>query len=167
MMPQPVAFFARAIGFAVVLLAAPALAQTSDPAQIQSARAMMASSGADRGFDQLVPNFLDETRRLMIQTRPELDKPLGEVLLVLAPEFNKRREELLNQIAAFYARRFTKAELDQVTAFYLSDTGKKMVSLLPGVAAETRDLLDDWRRTLATDIMTRVRVEMKKKGIDM
>lgn len=166
-LPRRITSIACALGLAGALLAMPAFAQAPDPATLASARALMAASGADRGLDQIVPNFLEESRRVIIQTRPELDKPLIEATEAIAPRFIKKREELLNTIASFYARRFTKAELDQVTAFYSSETGKKMVALLPGAIAETREFLQTWTRQLSTDLMTSLREEMKKRGYEI
>lgn len=167
MIAHRVALLAGVAGLLIALCGAPALAQAPDPAQIKAARMMMAASGADRGFDQMIPQFLEETRRMFVQTRPDVDKQTAETLQQLAPEFNKRKDEVLAEVAGFYARRFSKEELDQITAFYTSPAGKKMTELLPGVTAETRQYLDTWTRTLGTDIVTRLRAELKKKGIEI
>jgi uncharacterized protein len=128
---------------------------------------MMAASGADNGLDQIIPNFLEESRRVIIQTRPELDKVLVDATQAIAPEFRAQQEALMNQVATFYARRFTKAEIDQITAFYSSEAGKKMVAALPGIGTETREYLTTWTRQLSTDMLTKLRIEMKKRGYDI
>jgi hypothetical protein len=156
-----------AIALAAVFMAAPALAQTPDPQQIAAARSMMDRSGASKGFEMVVPNFLEESKRLFLQTRPELAADLDKVAMAMAPEFTKRKEEILNDFALAYARRFTKDELIQIDNFYKSSAGKKFVELLPGVMEEGREKSLAWSRKLSEDIVTRMRAEMKKLGHDI
>jgi uncharacterized protein len=167
MMPHRFAPAAAALVLAGALFVAPAHSQAIDPAHLASARAMMTASGANSGLDQIIPNFLEEARRVVIQTRPDLDKVLTEATVAIAPDFKKQQEELLNAVAEQYARRFTKSELDQIAAFYSSPTGKKMVSVLPGLGVETRDYIVTFTQTLSTDIFTKLRAEMKKRGYDL
>jgi hypothetical protein len=152
---------------AAMLFAMPAQAQAPDKAHIAAARAMMEKSGAAKGFDGVVPNFIEESKRMFLQTRPEIAVELDQASLAIAPEFNKRKEELLNQIATAYAKRFSREELRQIEAFYNTPVGQKFVDLLPGVLQEVRELSGEWGAQLGQDIVTRLRAEMKKRGHEL
>jgi hypothetical protein len=158
---------AKAVVLAAVLFAIPAQAQAPDKQHIQAARSMMDKSGASRGFDDVVPSFLEESKRLFLQTRPEIAAELDQVSLAIAPDFLKRKEELLNSIAALYVRRFSVQELRQIEAFYNTPVGQKFVDLLPGILGQAREVSADWSAQLSEDIVTRMRAEMKKRGIDL
>lgn len=162
-----IAVAAKAAFVAAVLFAVPAGAQTPDKQHIQAARAMMDKSGAAKGFDSVVPNFLEESKRMFLQTRPEIATQLDQVSIAIAPDFLKRKEELLDQIAVLYARRFTAPELRQIENFYSTPIGRKFVDLLPGILQEARGLSADWGSQLSEDIVTRMRAEMKKRGVDL
>ncbi len=158
---------AKAVVLAAVLFAIPAQAQTPDKQHIAAARAMMDKSGASRGFDDVVPSFLEESKRMFLQTRPEIAGELDQVSLAIAADFLKRKEELLNSIAALYAQRFSVQELRQIEAFYNTPVGQKFVDLLPGILGQAREVSADWSAQLSEDIVTRMRAEMKKRGIDL
>ena len=157
----------KASVLAAVLLAVPAAAQTPDKQHLAAARSMMDKSGASKGFDAVVPSFLEESKRLFLQTRPEIATELDQVSLSLAPEFIKRKEDLLNQIATVYVRRFSRDELRQIEAFYSTPVGQKFVDLLPGVLGEVRGISSEWSTRLSEDIVSRMRAELKKRGIDI
>ena len=60
----------------------------------------------------------------------------------------------------------TEPELKQVAAFYESPTGQKFVQNEPSFVAELQISGRNWRQKLSNDLLTRVREELKKKGVD-
>jgi hypothetical protein len=57
-------------------------------------------------------------------------------------------------------------ELKDTAAFFASASGKKYVEAQPIAFNEIIVLMQAWRQKLSTDILTRAREEMKKKGVD-
>jgi len=153
---------ASAVLFAAVLASAPASA-----ADLKLAREVVEVSGAASSFKDIVPIFLDEAKRTFVRTNPELSKDLDQAIKVVAPEFERRREQLLDQIAGIYAARFTDQELTEIKAFYETPAGVKLVKALPGVLQESYDKTNAWSRQMSQDVVTRLREELKKKGHDM
>jgi hypothetical protein len=51
-----------------------------------------------------------------------------------------------------------------IDAFFKSDAGKKYVETQPSFMKDVVVIMEDWRQQISTDMMTRVRVEMAKKG---
>ncbi|MGA0530733.1 DUF2059 domain-containing protein [Hansschlegelia sp. KR7-227] len=147
--------------------AAHAQAPAPDAQQLAAAREVFKVSGAEQSLDNIVPIFMDEAKRTLSRTRPELSKDLDAVMATLTPEFEKRREALMNDIATVYAQRFTAKELEEITAFYKTPTGAKLVDQLPGILQASYDRTQVWSRQMSQDIITRVRQELKKRGQDM
>ena len=52
--------------------------------------------------------------------------------------------EVLNEVACVAARHYTLAELQQLRAFYMSDTGQKMLKESPEVTKETMAIGMAW-----------------------
>lgn len=167
---------ARAIGLVALLAAAPAFAQTAAPAaapskageptaaQIALARDIVVASGVSKSFAIVVPRFLDQIGTRLTQTRPDLIKDLNLVMEELKPEFDKRVDEMVDKAAALYAQSMSEQELKDVDAFFKSEAGKKYVAVQPLVLNGIYVALQGWQQQLSTDMMTRVRQEMEKKG---
>ena len=153
----------------VLTAAPPAFAQTPAPSpeQIKAAREVIDVSGAADSIKEIVPIFLDEAKNTLTRTRPDIAKDLGEAIKAVEPEFTKRKEDLMNEIATVYAQRFTAQELTEIKTFYTSATGKKLVQNLPGVLQASYERTQLWSQKMSTDIIARLRQEMKKRGVDI
>lgn len=155
---------------AALLLAAaasPALAQAPSPDQVKAAREVIEASGAAASLNNIVPIFFDEAKQTFTRTRPEIAKDLDEVLKAIRPEFEQRREQLMNDIATVYAQSFSAAELAEIKTFYQTATGKKLVESLPSVLQASYERTQAWSQKMSQDIVTRARQEMKKRGQEL
>ena len=176
----------RAAGFAALLVAcaaAPASAQTKAPAtpapaaatapaeptaaQIALGRDIVISSGVSRSFSLVIPQYLDQIGTRVTQTRPDLIKDLNVVMEQVKPEFDKKVDTLVDQAARLYAKRMSEDELKQIAAFFKSPAGAKYVESQPALLNELFVSMQAWSQQLSTDMMTRVREEMKKKGHEL
>jgi len=144
-----------------------ARAEDPSPAAIADARTIIIASGISKSFDAVVPQMLGMLERNVTTTRPEVKDKLHATLLQLQPEFTKSEEEVVNAAAVSLAKRLSPAELKDVEAFYQSPSGKKYVEATPGMLEDVIAALEGWRQKLSTDMMTRVRDEMKKQGVDL
>jgi uncharacterized protein len=164
-------FFSNIL-LAMLLVAAfgAASARADEPAPSQaafeSARTVIMASGMARSFDLVIPQMLSELERNVTATRPEIKDKLHATLVGLQPEFAKTEQEVVDSVARALARRMTEAELKDTAAFFTSPSGKKYVEAQPLVFNEIVAIVQDWRQRLSTDILTRARQEMKKKGVD-
>ena len=152
---------------AAMSFAAPAVAQEPSPEQIKAAREVIDASGAADSIKDIVPIFLDEAKQTLTRTRPEIATQVDEALKTLQPDFLQRKEELMNSIASVYAQRFTAQELTEIKAFYQSPTGVKLVKALPDVLRQSYEETNLWSQKMSTDIISRLRAELKKKGVDI
>ena len=176
---MPARNFARALGFAALLVVTPAIAQTTAPApaapapgaptaaQIALARELVVNSGVSRSFAIVIPQFLDQIGTRVTQTRPDLIKDLNVVMEQIKPEFDKRVEQMVDTAGRLYAERLTEAQLKDVVAFFKSASGMKYVEQQPLVLNALYVSMQGWQQQISQDMMTRVREEMKKKGHEM
>ncbi|HEY0292588.1 MAG TPA: DUF2059 domain-containing protein [Hansschlegelia sp.] len=158
----------RLAAAAVLTLAAtPAFAQAPAEAQLKAAREVVNDSGVANSMNDIVPIFLDEAKRTFLRTDPALSKDLDDCIKILTPEFQKRRDELMNQIAAIYADKFSADELAQIRTFYQSPVGAKLVKEMPSILQASYDRTNAWSQQMSQDVISRLRAEMKKKGHDI
>lgn len=154
----------RAGVFAIALAGLTGAASAQSPSTVQLGRDIVEASGATRAFDGIVPSILQQTANIFTQQNPDLQKEIIGSLKELAPEFEKRRSEIIDLIARVYATRFSEAELKEILAFYRSPTGKKFVVQLPTILEEGYAKTQEWGGKLSEEVVQKLRADMKKKG---
>ena len=151
-----------------LILSCSSWAQAADPtpAQIDLAREVVIASGISRSFDNIVPNYMAQVTRTLTSTRPELAKDVDEALKTVRPEFEARKDELITTAAKIYASDLSEDELKAAKAFFTSPAGKKYVDSQPDMLNKLVAVVQAFSRVISTEMVDRVRTELKKKNID-
>jgi hypothetical protein len=146
--------------------AAPTPAPAPEPSasHLAAARELVLASGMSRSFDAAVPHMMQQLTQTMAQTRPEVMTDLKAVLDQLKPDFAKEIDQMVDKAAHIYAQYLTEDEIKAAVAFFSSDAGKKYVSSEPLYFNAVINAMQDWHLQLQTELMTKVRAEMKKRG---
>jgi hypothetical protein len=134
------------------------------PSHLAAARALVIACGMSRSFSIVIPQFMEQIAQSLTQTRPELRPDLSAVLMQLKPEFDKQADEMVNIAAQIYVKQLSEQDLKTADAFFESPAGKKYVETQPAFLTEVVTAMQGWQGKVSTDMMTRVREEMKKKG---
>ena len=112
-------------------------AQDDAQARLEAARETMVLTGAESSsvqmMDMVMPSMIPALRQQFPNASAEqLDRAMAlisETLLATGPE-------IVEVSAQAYANRFTLAELEEINAFYRTETGSKVVRLLPVILQE-------------------------------
>ncbi len=149
----------------------PAVAQTAAPvasplsaSHVQAAREVLELTGITATFEQIFTEFRDNTRQLVTTTRPEMLKDLDEVVALLKPEADKRREDITLGATEVFARRFTEADLKEIAVFFRSPVGQRYQSLRNTALEEVFKLLTPWSLQTSNMLFDRFAEEMRKRG---
>jgi uncharacterized protein len=134
------------------------------PAHLAAARALVIACGMSRSFSIVIPQFMDQIAQSLTQTRPEIARDLNAVLKQLKPEFDHQADEMVDIAAQIYVKQLSEQDLKAADAFFESPAGKKYVETQPAFLTEVVTAMQGWQGKISTDMMTRVREEMKKKG---
>ncbi|MDQ0303568.1 DUF2059 domain-containing protein [Ancylobacter polymorphus] len=174
---------AAAMGFALFVAGAPALAQDTAPFQLaQAATApaakppqpsaeqmklaneLLVANGEASSFDAVIPNVVEQTAAGFVQSNPDLIRDLREVAKQLSAQYESRRTEIVQILATIYATEFTTQELRELLAFYRSEAGKKLVTKREELLKVGFSSIQAWSAQFAREMEVRVREEMKKRG---
>jgi uncharacterized protein len=136
------------------------------PAAIQAAQAIILSTNMGQSFESIVPQMLFDLERNVTTTRPDIKPQLHDTLVGLMPEFVQTESGIMQAAALALANRMSEQELKDTAAFFQSASGKKWVETQPALFKDVVPIVQGWRQKLSTDILTRAREEMKKKGVD-
>jgi uncharacterized protein len=143
--------------------AAPGAAEPT-PSHLAAARELLELNGIAASFTSSIPQFFEQVGGTLTQTRPELASDLSKVFTELKPEFDKKADDLTDKAAHLYASLLSEQDLKAIDTFFKSDAGKKYVQTQPDFMRNVVVIMENWRQQISTDMMTRVRVEMAKKG---
>lgn len=147
-------------------LASPAGAeQEIDPAALDAAVELVEAANMDGIFETVLPLFSQQIVQVVLKVKPELKgklEPLVDEFLETARK--ESRAELLQDMAKLYARRLTAAEIRDITAFYRTETGKKLVAVLPQIQLDAAEVGKVWGQEIARKTLTRLRAKLKEQG---
>jgi uncharacterized protein len=170
-------FPVRALGGAAALaalccslLVVPAAAQKSpaaDPERVSAAKDMFKAMGQDAQFEAVINTMMRGMAQQLKQQRPAAATQIDEAATLMIGKFLARKGEMVDLTAALYAEKFTAAELREVTAFYISPIGKKMVSEQPGIMQRSMVAGMEWGRRIGVEADRELRQELKKRGVDL
>lgn len=132
-------------------------------AQLQSAQKAIAAIHATDQFDEFLPSTARDLKDELMRKDPNLANIISDTVDEQAMALAKRRADLEKEAARAYAKHFSQAELDQITAFYTSDTGKKLLTEGPVAVRDILSAYDVWRQGVAQDLAANVGKAMAQK----
>jgi hypothetical protein len=151
------------------VLASPLSAQPAEPAPvaIAAAKELLAAVGSAKQFDTVMPLIMNQTRTLLLQGRPQIAGEIDKIIPLLMERFAARKTELFDELAIAYARKVPLEDLKAVTAFFVSEPGKRFVALQPELTQESMRIGQRWGEQLGRQIDVEMRQELKKRGIEL
>jgi hypothetical protein len=170
-----------AVGLAVglALTAVPADAQQKNapaattplkpgsPAALAAAKEILAMKNASAMYANAVPNLVEQTKNVLMQSNLNYQKDLNEVAVIVAKALAGREKEIGEGMAQVYANEFTEQELKDLVTFYKSPLGQKLLSSEPRAIQFSMSYMNQWAQAFAETINGQFRAEMKKRGKDI
>jgi len=148
----------------IAALASPVLAADYTESHIAAARETIAAAHASEQFNSILLTLADQTKALFQRSNPGAAKDIEEVVTSVALDLAKRRPDLDRELERVWAGRFSEEELKAITAFFKSPVGKKYGELMPLVVQDSIRAAGIWRDAISTEILTRSRDELNKRG---
>lgn len=155
-----------AVALVCLMALAPANAQDEvEPEALAAAEELVDAANMDQMLDTILPLFSEQIVNLVLQVKPELKgkfEPLVEEFLKTA--LTEGRDEFMRETAKLYARRMTTEEIKDVTAFYRTPTGKRLIEILPGLQVEAAQVGQKWGEKVARKAFDQLRSKLKEQG---
>ena len=118
-------------------------------------------SGAARMFDEVLPMIADQTKNAFIRANPDMQLGIISVVDQIAVSLVSRRPELDNYLARVWASAFTNDEMEELIAFYETDTGKKFGATLPRLLAVQAAAAQEWGKSVTAEMQEKVTAELR------
>ncbi|SRR5579871_1912182 len=160
-----------ALGLVLMATGSPAPAQQQPPAPppsaVQAARDYLAVKGARALYADAVTGVVERTKTALMQTNINYQKDLNEVAVIIAKNLAGRENEIGEGMAQIYARVFTEQELRDLTAFYKTPLGQKLLTAEPRAFQGSAAFMKDWASEFGGVVNEQFRAEMHKRGKDI
>lgn len=160
MLRRPLAVFLFAVA-----LASPVAAEEFTESHLAAARDTIAAAHASEQFNQILVVLAEQTKALFLRSDPTAVKDVNDVVDSIALDLAKRRPELDRELEKVWAARFSEDELKQISAFYRSPVGEKFGTSMAVIIQDSIRSANIWRDALSTEIVTRSRDELNKRGL--
>jgi uncharacterized protein len=141
-----------------------ARSQTPSPDAMAAARELIVTMRAVDYFKTIMPAMMQTMKPAIVQNRPQVERDYDAIVPLMLESMNARLNEIIEQIAALYARNFTADELREVVAFYRGPTGQKFVQKLPAITQESMTIGQRFGQSISSDIRGRMIDELRKRG---
>ena len=115
-------------------------------------------------FKTIMPAMMQSLKPAIVQNRPQVERDYDVIVPLLLEGMNERLNEVIEQIAAVYARNFTADELREAVAFYRGPTGQKIVQKLPTITQESMAIGQRFGQSIASELRGRMIDELRKRG---
>ena len=161
---------ARLVGFLTASCLALTLSWTL-PATAQSnaeaaaaAKELVIAMRADQQVKNVFPIIMQQLKPVITGGKPEAVRDFDALMPVALGVMNEQTAEFVGMIAAIYARNFTAAELREITAFYKSPGGQKLLDKQPALLQESAAIGQKFGQGIANELQKRMSDELKKRG---
>ncbi len=145
----------------------PAAAQTATaPTQdaLAAARELVQVARATDQLKLILPSIIQALKPAVVQGRPEVEKDFDAFAPALLDNMSARLPEFAAEIVLIYARNFTPEEMRQMTTFYRTPVGQKLLEKLPTVTQESMRAGQAWGQRIGAEVQNRMIEELRKKG---
>jgi hypothetical protein len=149
---------------AVLLLTAPARAQSPSPDSTAAAKELVNTMNLADQFKTVMPMIMKNLKPALVQGRSDLDRDYDVTVPILLEGFQARIGELIDAVAVIYAGNFSAEELRAVTAFYKTPAGQKFLLKTPALMQQTMAAGQQFGQSVAADMQKRMIEELRKKG---
>jgi hypothetical protein len=144
--------------------AAGAQSQAPSPEAMTAARELIFTMRTADNLKTIMPAIMSSLKPAIVQNRPQVERDYDALVPLLLQGMDARLNEMIDQVAALYARTFTAEELREVVAFYRGPTGQKFVQRLPLVTQESMLIGQRFAQSIGTEIRDRMVEELRKRG---
>jgi hypothetical protein len=139
--------------------------ETLPPDQVAAARELVITMKTTQQLKALVPMLVKNMKSAMLVGRsPEFARDFEALMPVLISTFEQRYDEFADLIAGVYAANFSADELHDMSAFYQTPTGQKVLRMMPTIAQQSLQAGQVYGHKLGEEIKQRAIEELRKRG---
>jgi hypothetical protein len=134
------------------------------PSAMQAARDLLTAKNVSQVYAGAVPNIVERAKTQLLANNLNYQKDLNEIAATIAQANAGKEKEIAEQMAKIYANDFTEQELKDLTAFYKSPLGVKLLATEPKSIQASMTFMGQWAQTFGESVVNDFRTQMQKRG---
>lgn len=142
-------------------------AQATSPESLAAAKELVSVMHMNEQATALLPIVLKNLRPTIVQGRAEVALEYDALIPKFTQAFQARVAEFSDAIAIVYAKNFSADDLRNMTEFYKTPTGQRVLQKLPSVTQESGIAGQRFGQALGEEIRKQMVDELRKKGLDL
>src|SRR5205809_2748986 len=107
---------------------------------------------ASARYANAVPNLVEQTKNVLLQSNLNYQKDLNEVAVIVAKNLAGREKEIGEGMAQIYANEFTEQELKDLVTFYKTPLGQKLLATEPRAIQFSMSYMNQWGQVFAQTV---------------
>jgi hypothetical protein len=148
--------------------AGPADAQDIDPATLEQSRKILELTNTLAMGEQMLSLLMPQITNLVAKANPQRGDEVAQLIRQhLEPSLRKALPELLDECAKVYARHFTFAELTELTQFYGTPLGQKVIQSQSALMLELNQVGQHWGMGAAQRALQELAPIFKERGLQV
>lgn len=132
---------------------------------LEAAKEMMIASKTEEMLDVALAQLSQNPPVALPDGDQDIDEDAKKYAADMTKKFQERRGELVNAMAAIWAKKFTVEEMKAVTEFYQSDAGQKIITSMPQMMTELQTASQSFYQQLSGEMVNKIQTLMKEKGM--
>jgi hypothetical protein len=160
--------FVTALALAFLLGTSLAKAQEIDPEAVELSRKIAALTNAQATGDQVLSLIMPQLTELVVRANPGKEADARTIMdQKVAPAMREMLPEMVEMTAQIYARHFTVGELTQLTEFYGTPLGQKLIQTQPALIAEAGQAGQQWAIKVMQKVLQDLAPEFQQRGLQV
>jgi hypothetical protein len=123
-----------------------------DAAAIKEAHELLLVLGADRETDGILNAMRKSLSEMKELDKSEAGRATSSEFDAMLERFESYKDDMMSELAALYAERFSIAEMRELKEFYLTGVGKKIVEQTPELLAKGTEIGARWRQRMRDEM---------------
>src|ERR1700743_681372 len=136
----------------------------ASPSAIAAANALLTAKNANQVWANAVPNIIQRVKDQLLANNLSYQKDLNEVAVTEAQAITGREKQIGETLDNIYANDFTEKEMKDLTAFYKSPLGQKLLAQDPKTDQTVIGFLNQWAQAFSQTVAADFRAAMQKRG---
>ena len=125
-------------------------------------------TGSEEMAGQMIGPVMQMMAPIIRQSNPGVsDELVGEILAAAVGMMEGRMGELMELIAQLYAKHFSVVEIRELTAFYRSPTGRKLIEKQPLIMQESMAVGQAWGQLMVPELTAKIRRILEERNLSV
>ena len=158
--------FIKILGLMAItaFLSGPVQAQSEDADARAAARELITTMKLGEQFKAMMPMNFNAFKPAFVQNRPDVDRDFDALVPILLEKMSARVKELEDAVVVVYASNFSATELRDLTAFYKSPTGQKLLQKTPFVTQQTMAAGQKFGQSAGAEAKKEMMEQLRNRG---